>query len=78
MNLTTHGRDISLIVYATIWISGRSDLVVIERDPDFPRGGYSTNSYIDTLKQGLLPFYKPGFIYQQDNAPIHRSAATKY
>lgn len=78
VNLTTHGRDISLMVYATIWIGGRSDLVVMERDPDAPRGGYSTNSYIKALEQGLLPFYEPGFIYQQDNAPIHRSAATEY
>lgn len=62
------------MVYATIWIGGRSDLVVMERDPDSPRGGYSTNSYIEALEQGLLPFYEPDFTYQQDNAPIHRSA----
>ena len=51
--------------------------MVIEWDPGATRGGYSTISYIKALEEGLLPFYEPSFIYQQDNAPIHRSVATE-
>jgi hypothetical protein len=27
----------------------------MQRDPDAPRGGYSAQSYIQALQQGLLP-----------------------
>ena len=31
------------------------------------------NSYIKYLEEGLLLIYKPGTIFQQDNAKIHVS-----
>ncbi|GMG13310.1 unnamed protein product [Aspergillus oryzae] len=73
VNLTNHGKDISQMVWGAIWIGGRSQLVVLERDELSPRGGYSTKSYLACLEKGLLPIYKPGSIFQQDNAKIHVS-----
>jgi hypothetical protein len=53
------------MVFATIWIGGRSDLIVMERDPDAPRGGYTMKSYLDALEEGLLPFYEPDYIFSK-------------
>jgi hypothetical protein len=33
--------------------------------------GYSTNSYIKSLEEELIPIYKPGLIFQQDNTKIY-------
>jgi hypothetical protein len=49
----------------------------MERDPNTKRNGYSSWSYQKVLKDGLLPYYEPGDIFQQDNAKIHMSNATK-
>ena len=38
------------------------------------RGGYNSESYVETLREGLVPLYEPGLAFQQDNAPIHTSA----
>lgn len=48
----------------------------MERDPSAPRGGYSSWSYQKVLEEGLLPYYQPGDIFQQDNAKIHQSKTT--
>lgn len=71
VNLTNHGKDISQMVWGTIWVVGRSKLIIMERDNQSPRGGFSANSYINTLENGLIPNYEPGLILQQDNARIH-------
>lgn len=68
---------ISIIVWAYIFIDGRSELVIIERDPEAPRGGYTSRSYIWALEEGLLPEYKPRTFFQQDNAKIHMSKLVK-
>ncbi|KZZ88459.1 transposase [Ascosphaera apis ARSEF 7405] len=73
VNLQNHGKDISQMVWGAIWIGGRSELVIMERDDQSPRNGYSTNSYIAALEQGLVPVYEPGKVFQQDNARIHVS-----
>lgn len=52
---------------------GLSKSIIMERDPESARGGYSSRSYIQCLQEGLLPLHKPGQIYQQDNARIHTS-----
>jgi len=51
----------------------KSPLVIMERDPDAPRGGYSAWSYCQALEEGLQTNYKPGGIFVHDNAPIHES-----
>ena len=43
----------------------------MERDPLAAKEGYSARSYVQALKEGLMPIYKPLDIYQMDNAPIH-------
>ena len=50
----------------------RSELIIMARDEDSPRGGFSSYSYTDTLEEGLLPIYN-GEQFVQDNAPIHTS-----
>jgi transposase len=77
VNLVNHGKDISQMIWAGIWIGGRSKLIIMERDENAPRRGYTANSYIDALEEGLLPIYEPGTIFQQDNAPIHSADITK-
>jgi transposase len=43
----------------------------MEPDPDSPKGGYSAQSYIETLWKGLLPHYHRSLLFMQDNARIH-------
>jgi len=37
-----------------------SDLVVMERDKEAPKGGYSAKSYIKVLEDQIPQIYKPG------------------
>jgi hypothetical protein len=64
------------MLWAMVWKGGRSEILVMERDPGAPQGGYSSWSYQKALEEGLLPHYHPGDIFQQDNAKIHVSKAT--
>lgn len=41
------------------------------RDSEAPRAGFTAKSYVEVLKEGLLPFYIAGQVFQQDNARIH-------
>jgi transposase len=55
----------------------RSKLVIMDRDFEAKKHSYSAASYIKTLEEGLLPYYKLGDIFQQDNAPIHTAHALR-
>lgn len=59
------------MVWAAIFNSGKSDLVVIERDATARRNGYTVISYRNALSDGLLPTYHYTRPFQQDNARIH-------
>lgn len=64
------------MVWAAIWLdergcSRRSDLIIMQRDPDAPHGGYSAQSYIQALQQGLLPHWRDSQLFMHDNARIH-------
>jgi hypothetical protein len=64
INLKDHGKaDISIMLWGMIWEGGRSKILVMERDPNIKRNGYSSWSYQKVLKDGLLPYYKPGDIF---------------
>jgi transposase len=68
------------MVWASVWLdeSGHprcSELVIMERDPDTSRGGYSAQSYIKALKKGQLPYWQRSQYFMQDNAGIHRLRA---
>ena len=50
----------------------------MDRDEDSPsQRGFTKISYIQALKKGLLPFYQPSQVFQQDNAKIHTAVLTK-
>jgi DDE superfamily endonuclease len=59
------------MVWGAIWLGGRSDLVIMTRDEQAKRNGYSTNSYIDVLDQTIERCWQLGMTFMQDNAPIH-------
>lgn len=63
----------SVMMWGAIWKGGRSDLVVMERDQESKRKGFTTKSYLKTLEKALLPYYDGTRDFQQDNAPIHKS-----
>ena len=65
------GKDLTEIIYTAFWYNGRSELIAMERDILAQREGYSAQSYIWALKEGLIPIYKPLDIYQMDNALIY-------
>jgi len=59
------GKDISIMVWAAFsGALGRSDLIVMERDPDAPKGGYSAQSYLKVLEDQLPRIWEPGYIYR--------------
>jgi hypothetical protein len=77
VNVTVHGKaPITLMLWACIWRDGRSDLVVMERDPDSARNGFTARSYQNALSEGLLPVYDGTRRFQQDNARIHNFGGT--
>ena len=80
--ISEHGtsRKPAQMVWASIWLdergrARRSNLVIMERDSDAPRGGYSAQSYIKALTKGLLPYYRRSQLFMQDGAGIYRSRA---
>lgn len=54
----------------------RSPGVVMTRDFGSQKFGYSSGTYILTLLKGLVSVMFPGLVFQQDNAPIHKSSET--
>ena len=76
------GKIMSQMVWGAIWLTRngrvrRSELVIMKRHFASKKHGYSGDSYIQTLEEGLLPHYKPGQIFVQDNAPIHNCKKSK-
>jgi transposase len=76
------GKRPSQMVWGCIWLDERgrprrSPLVIMERDSDAPRGGYSSQSYIQALTEGLLPYWRPSQQFMQDNARVHTARSTR-
>jgi transposase len=60
------------MVSAAFWGEGeRSDLLILERDFESKKNGYSANSYLTLLEDLVLPNYTDDLIFTQDNASIH-------
>jgi transposase len=64
------------MVWEGVWRDGRTDLVIMERDPDSRKIGYTAKSYQKALSEGLLPMYDSIRYFQQDNARIHIAGGT--
>ena len=68
------GKQGTVMVWAAIGGTGttrrRSELIIMERNAESKKNGYTAASYLNTLYQGLLPIYN-NKLYMQDNAPIH-------
>ena len=73
----TKGKDISIMIWGAIWIGGRSDLVVMERDSNSPKNGYTANSYLKVLDDQLSDDWLEEMHFVQDNAPIHTAKSVK-
>ena len=52
------------MVWGMVWRGDRFPLVIMERDPDSKYNGYTSNSYIWALEEGLFPYYRPGYLFQ--------------
>jgi transposase len=75
-------RKPAQMVWACIWLderghARRSKLVIMERDPDAKKYGYSAQSYIKTLTKGLLPHYRRSQYFMHDNAAIHTARVVR-
>ena len=65
------------MVWAAISTAGLSNLMIMRRDQSAPKQGYTTQSYLQVLEDGLLPILQANSIYQQDGARIHTSRLAK-
>jgi hypothetical protein len=72
-----NGKDISIMVWGAIWIGGRSELFIMERDEESKRGGYSARSYLQVLEDQLPTIWSSGMTFMRDNASIHNAHVAK-
>ena len=77
VSLNKTGKDISIMIWGAIWLGGRLDLVVMRRDENSERGGYSAVSYLELLQDEIPRIWQPGMTYMQDNASIHTARIIK-
>jgi hypothetical protein len=66
------------MVWAAVWVDERgrgrrSPLVIMDRDTNAPKSGYSSKSYIKAFTKGLPPNWCNFHQYMHDNAAIHTS-----
>ena len=59
------------MIWAMIGLDIKTPLIFMPCNADSRNNGYIARSYLITLEEGLLPVYKPGRLFQQDNACIH-------
>jgi transposase len=69
------------MVWACIYIGSRgrtqrSPLVIMQRDANAARNGYTADSYIEALEEGLLPSYRSGERFIIDNTRVHTARRT--
>ena len=70
------------MVWGAIWLDERgqprrSPLIIMDRDPDAPRSGYTAQSYTETLEEGLKPHWRSSQLFMHDNASIQTAHATR-
>ena len=63
VNLEVHVKlIIAIMVWGAIWKGGRSPLIIMERDAESKRNGYSAKSYIKVLEEAIED-YRPGTFF---------------
>ncbi len=60
-------KDISVMIWGAIHGEGRSDIILMERDPDSEKSGYTANSYLTVLREQMPRIYEPGRSFMQNN-----------
>jgi len=65
------GTNLSIMIWAGIWLGDRSNIHFMRRDESSKHSGYSAASYQEVLDEQVPQIYEPGMIWQQDNASIH-------
>ena len=55
----------------------RSDLLILERDFESKKHGYTANSYLALLEDLVVPNYTDDLIFIKDNALIHIAKKVK-
>jgi predicted patatin/cPLA2 family phospholipase len=66
------------MVWGAIWRGGKSNIIILTRDPTAKQNEYTSWSYQKALSEGLLHIYHQFRRFQQDNAKIHVSASTGF
>jgi hypothetical protein len=62
------------MIWGAVWISGRSELFIMERDETSKRGGYSARSYLQVLEDQLPIIWSPGNVEGNDDEAFARRA----
>jgi transposase len=74
-------KNMKVMVWASFWDRGRSDLYIMDRDFESKKHGYSANSYLKVLDAQVGPMFRnfddPGYEFMQDNASIHTAGTVK-
>jgi len=74
---TPKGKGVSVMVWAAFsGAGGRSELIILDRDFESKKHGYSANSYIKVLEEAIPTLWEPEYSFMQDNAPIHKAKKT--
>jgi hypothetical protein len=72
------GKGMRIMVSAAFWGNAeRTDLLILERDFESKKNGYSANSYLALLEELVVPYYTDDLIFMQDNAPIYTAKKVK-
>ena len=66
------------MAWGAIYRTGRSPIIIMERDEQSARKGFTAQSYQKALSEGLLPIFNGTRLFQQDNAKIHVCASTAH
>jgi hypothetical protein len=65
------------MIWGAIYRDGRLDVVIIERDSDLEKSGYTSNFYLIVLSEQIPRTWQPGMTFMQDNARIYTAKKVK-